>query len=163
MKWAHIQLPNNQIARSRWKEGKRPIVDIKEHQNPTQFGEVLFFTVLPNVNGIDQPIALVSLYGKPDPVCLQASNGTYYTAKHHGNDGLVAVDIHTVKSVVAMIPDKRYPGGTDAGYWYMYEKMGLKILQWLGEDVNVDLLNTVTRPQGIYVCNFALLGIAYLK
>ncbi|PBK58880.1 hypothetical protein ARMSODRAFT_1009949, partial [Armillaria solidipes] len=107
MKWARVQLPNNQIARSRWKEGKRPvsqvrssrnikIVDVKEHQNPTQFGEVLFFAVLPNVNGIDRPIALVSLYGKPDPVRLQASNGTYYTAKHRGDDGLVAVDIHTV-------------------------------------------------------------------
>ncbi len=81
------------------------------------------------------------MYGPPDTEGLQVSQETYYTAKHHSDDAIHIIDVYSIESVVVMASDHRYPGGIDVGYWYMYEKVGLKVIQRLGDDLNPEEMN----------------------
>ncbi len=62
-------------------------------------------------------------------------------AKHHGDDAIHIIDVYSIESVVVMAPDHRYSGGIVAGYWYMYEKVRLKVIQRLGDDLNPEETN----------------------
>ncbi|KIL56752.1 hypothetical protein M378DRAFT_88875, partial [Amanita muscaria Koide BX008] len=90
-KWARLQLPNGQAARSVWKEDRMKRVrfsrNIKEH-----------------VFGIKTALALVSVYGEPDQELLEQSHGTLRVLEYYGNNALQVIDAKCIQSVVAMVP-----------------------------------------------------------
>lgn len=108
----------------------------------TRIAEVLFFVLMP-VNGITRALALVSLYGHPHEALYTLSSKTYWTSQHLRDTSLEIIDVQCINSVVMMAPDPQYPftDGTETDRWFLMEKPGLKLSQYLGanaDDKEVD-------------------------
>jgi len=109
-RWARIQLPNKQIVRTAWKEKARSgsvrtsrniMVCIKQSFNvlsltslkwfeninrarTANFGEVQFFFRANTGNNQMKGLALVSVYGQPDPDLLRDSSQALWVSRYHG-------------------------------------------------------------------------------
>jgi len=108
IRWARLQLPNGQIARSAWKElqnkNTRNSRNVKiVRGDDVDYAEVLFFFQFSPSND-NRAFALVSLYSKPDGELLRQSFGTLWVAKYLGKGALGIVAVESVHSVVAMVP-----------------------------------------------------------
>ncbi|KAK0430284.1 hypothetical protein EV421DRAFT_1744226 [Armillaria borealis] len=83
---------------------------------------------LENNSHTARPVTMVSLFDDPDPDLLASLYKTYWTAKKLGDTGLHVVNVKCIHSVVMLAPNEHYEGGVEAGYWYLMEKPGLKLL-----------------------------------
>jgi len=102
------------------------------------FGEVRFYMRF-LVNNELRPLALVSLYGPPDPHLLQTSSYMLWSCRSQGDTGLAVVDVKAIISVVAMIPHKphildRLPEDR----YFVVEKPGLDIADMGGFQEEAD-------------------------
>ncbi|TFK76581.1 hypothetical protein BDN72DRAFT_809271 [Pluteus cervinus] len=139
-KWARLQLPNGQIARSLWKEqyGVDPRIarNVKFHlgnQDHPYFGEVQFFAFT-EVVGQKHALALVSVYSVPDAELLANSHNTLHVCRYAGHKKLRVIQVEAIESVVAMIPfplkdeEKNSPAARRkyANCFYVGEKLVLE-------------------------------------
>ncbi|KJA21717.1 hypothetical protein HYPSUDRAFT_140349, partial [Hypholoma sublateritium FD-334 SS-4] len=115
-RWARLQLPNGQIARSRWKEIMKPIdkVRISRHVKNT-------FT-----------LAVISVYSEPNPTLLKESAGTVLACQYCGDSSLVVVDFGSIILVVAMVPHHFRGHDIEEDWRFVVEKPGLDVTR-LGE------------------------------
>jgi Transposase family tnp2 len=127
-RWAKLQLPNEQKARSVWFESSVSIklrrtscvevfypiftsllaayttVKIKYHDQ-LRIANVQFYFFM-RFGENRYPLAMVSLFSLPDDAVLSASSNTVYLCDALvGREGLAVVPITDIYSVVAMIPD----------------------------------------------------------
>lgn len=113
------------------------------YENKERFGEVYFFYRI-HIRG-DQwrPVALVSLYSAPDPDLLEISSGTLLVCRYHGDESLILVDAHAIKSVVAMVPFMERLGNgrqrCHEGRFFVVEKPGLSLAE-LGMEEGLELV-----------------------
>ncbi|KJA17631.1 hypothetical protein HYPSUDRAFT_146339, partial [Hypholoma sublateritium FD-334 SS-4] len=114
-RWARLRLPNGQVARSRWKESKKPLNKVRTSRN---------------VKGKETMLAIISIYSEPNPTLLVNSHGTYASCQYLGDDSLVAVDVLCIESVVAMVPhNPPHSEGSDfEHHFFLVERPGLDIL-----------------------------------
>ncbi|KAM6488909.1 hypothetical protein JOM56_015640 [Amanita muscaria] len=109
-KWARLLLPNQQTARSSWRDGRaqdgRTSRNVKlslSVNGYTVFAEVLYFFT----SGFypdQRAFAMVSTYSNPDTELLSHSYNTLWVSKHLGIHGLHVIDAKAIESVVAMVP-----------------------------------------------------------
>ena len=73
-------------------------------------------------------LALLSVYGPPDPGLYELSQQTVKLCKYFGDANLLVINVKTVCSVVAMVPHKvTLPGKVDMeDCWFVVEKPGLE-------------------------------------
>ena len=69
------------------------------------FGEVQFFFQL-MIDNKEETVALLSVFGDPDPHLLQESSGTLIVCEYRGNNSLEVVPVKTISTCIAMIPFK---------------------------------------------------------
>ncbi|EGO01071.1 hypothetical protein SERLA73DRAFT_36961, partial [Serpula lacrymans var. lacrymans S7.3] len=130
-RWAHIQLPNGQVACSSWKEDRMTIVRVSRNVkfdsgDHIEVGEVLFYFQL-KINGIQKSVALVSLYSPPDQQLLHMSSGSVWLSEPQGNCLLKVIDVKTILGVVAMVPYSVMGLGQSQGRFLLVEKTGLDL------------------------------------
>ncbi|OBZ70829.1 hypothetical protein A0H81_09275 [Grifola frondosa] len=112
MRWARLCLPNGQVARSMWKEGRKQPdkvrmsrnVKIIENDN-VHFAEVQYYFQVQSDNLDDSHIrtlAMVRPYSDPDSLLTAVSFGTVLSCSRE--DERMAIDIKKIKSVVGMVP-----------------------------------------------------------
>ncbi|EIW85987.1 hypothetical protein CONPUDRAFT_43905 [Coniophora puteana RWD-64-598 SS2] len=127
-RWARLQLPHGQVARSLWQEdsmtrGVRCSRNVS-FQLPgdaaPSCGEVRYYFKMrhPSVKAF----AMVSAYGLPDPDLRRRSFDTLHACKHGSDEDLCIIDVKNIRSVVAMIPH-RFPDSRDL--FFVVEKPGL--------------------------------------
>ncbi|KAF8260002.1 hypothetical protein EI94DRAFT_1706629 [Lactarius quietus] len=94
--WAHLQLPNLQIACCAWKETEH--ASAAEHVRHSQnvkftsgglfhIGEVQFYFRRKH-NGVERTHALISVWSKPNPQLLEESSQAIYACAYQGQDSL---------------------------------------------------------------------------
>ncbi|KAF8991713.1 hypothetical protein BDQ17DRAFT_1432910 [Cyathus striatus] len=140
--WSRLQLPNGQIARSAWKESKKPLDhlwisrNVKLHVSPTaawKFAEVLYYHIIDNEDGTEDVVAMVSLYSAPNPHLLDISFNALISCKPLGDEGILVVNVKSIHSVVAAIPHPPTPGHPELeGCVFIVEKPGLDIATLAG-------------------------------
>ena len=52
------------------------------------------------------PLAVISVYSKPDPELLIALHGTLISCNYFGDSSLRVIDVSCIQSVVVMVPHK---------------------------------------------------------
>ncbi|KAJ7090488.1 hypothetical protein C8R44DRAFT_648205 [Mycena epipterygia] len=111
VRWARLRLPNGQISRSLWKEGKRPLNKVRMARN---------------IDGDDEPeaFAVGDMYSQPDENLLQESYNTVWFSDHGMGEHLVVIPVKTILSVVAMVP--LTINGVDG--FFLVEKPGLDVI-----------------------------------
>ena len=87
------------------------------------FGEVQFFFRANIGNNQMKGLALVSVYGQPDPDLLRDSSQALWVSIYHGDEALKVIDIKSISTCVAMIPFTKLPDGR----FFVCEKMGLEV------------------------------------
>ncbi|KAM6499015.1 hypothetical protein JOM56_006963, partial [Amanita muscaria] len=107
-KWARLLLPNQQIARSKWRDGRAQDGRTSRNLNVslngyTLFAEVLYFFTASICPG-KHAFAMVITYSNPDTELLLQSHNALWVSKHLGNHGLRIIDAKSIESVVAMVP-----------------------------------------------------------
>ncbi|KAJ7092160.1 hypothetical protein C8R44DRAFT_719616 [Mycena epipterygia] len=141
IRWARVRLPNGQIARSLWKESRRPLKKVRMARNMKFFlntmqaiAEIHFF-FRAELDGEAQAFALVDLYSEPDEdLCLQSHN-TVWSCAHGGGEHLRVITVKSIISVVAMVPHSVVPGGSErysADSYFLVEKPGLDVMHLSG-------------------------------
>lgn len=142
-RWAHLHLPNGQIARTAWRETMRPPEKVRPARHvkiviegETRVAEVLYFTRLPVEAGIDdddnqiwvwKDVAVVSMFSLPDKDLLDLSCHTVSSCQLEEDD-IRVIDLKSILSVVGMIPHKpTLPSGVTEDRYFMVEKPGLDI------------------------------------
>ena len=150
VRWAHLRLPNGQIARSAWKESLKPLTKLRmsrnvkvslfictrrpltkryqlSHENRLGFGEIQFFFRVRHGDETDT-LALVSLFGPPHAGLLEQSYHTIWSCERQVENALQVIDVKTIQSVVAMIPHQpRIPGERRKDRFFVVEKPGLDV------------------------------------
>jgi len=91
----------------------------------SEIAEVLYYFIL-DIHGYEKTLAMVSLYGPPDPDLLAVSYGTYWSSKYQGNAALHVIDYDKIQSVVAMVPIGES--------YFLVEKMGMELAQICGHE-----------------------------
>ncbi|KAG1827777.1 hypothetical protein EV424DRAFT_1319245, partial [Suillus variegatus] len=123
-RWARLRLPNGQVARSAWKENamsKQPrmarnvklLIDGK-----TTVAEVLFYFNM-MLHDEEKTFAFVSEFSQPHTDLFENSSQTVFACRYRGDASLKLVEVHTIQSVVAMIPHN-FPG-IDGILFYLVE------------------------------------------
>ncbi|KAH9941333.1 hypothetical protein B0H21DRAFT_676936, partial [Amylocystis lapponica] len=136
-KWARLRLPNGQVARTAWKEKRKPLHKLRISRNVkfklagnVHFGEVLFYVYLdiphPQHGTEEKALALVSIYTQPHPALLQASLHTVLSCQYQGDCALCFIEVKAIESVVAMVPHNPFPGDPMERF-VVVEKPGLDI------------------------------------
>ncbi|KAF8836906.1 hypothetical protein BDN67DRAFT_991965 [Paxillus ammoniavirescens] len=139
-RWARLRLPNEQVARSAWKENLKPL-DLfddptKIHlENATHFTEVHFYTQM-KLNDDIKTVALVSFFSQPDPHLLHLSWHTFLSCVHSGHNALCVIEVKSIVSVVAMILHKT-PGDNRLRH-FVVEKPGLDVATIGGWEEDTD-------------------------
>ncbi|KAI0632910.1 hypothetical protein C8Q77DRAFT_1218345 [Trametes polyzona] len=110
-KWAHLHLPNDQVARSAWKENLKPLskiciarivqVSIDGH---LEIGEVRYYCQMA-VGASLHTVALLSVFGPQDKALYKELNGTVWLAEYRGDAALQVINVNSIQVVVAMVPD----------------------------------------------------------
>lgn len=86
------------------------------------FGEVQFFFQL-KIDNREETVALISVFGNPDPHLLQESSGALIVCKYQGNNSLEVVPVKTISTCIAMIPFKN----PEDNLFFVCNKMGLDV------------------------------------
>ncbi|KAF8156737.1 hypothetical protein B0H34DRAFT_798121 [Crassisporium funariophilum] len=132
-KWGRLRLPNGQIARSVFSEGRRMAPNTRVTRNlklsldgKVEFGEAQFYFQLVDPNNDDKfiPYALVSVYGPPEADMLEQSSRTLWACSHTGSEGFRSIPVSSIVSVISMQPLPRRPGDPE-NLWFVVEKPGL--------------------------------------
>ncbi|KAJ6493798.1 hypothetical protein DFH09DRAFT_826544, partial [Mycena vulgaris] len=130
-RWARLRLPNGQIARSAWKEHRRPLHKVRMARNVKilydgkhVITEVQFF-FRAEVNGAPEAFALVDFYSDPWDVLLEESHQTVWSCGRELGAHLSVIPVKSILSVVAMIPHK-IEEDDDLRY-FLVEKPGLDV------------------------------------
>ncbi|KAJ7207714.1 hypothetical protein B0H12DRAFT_1034444, partial [Mycena haematopus] len=144
VRWARLQLPNGQIARSSWKESKRPLYNVRMARNvkagsyfiieQLQIAEVLFY-FRAEIADEAKAFALVDVYSEPDEDFIRESYGTVWSAGHGGGEHLCVIPAQAVLSVVAMVPHSLAPGAAERyrpDCYFLVEKPGLDVVHLSG-------------------------------
>ncbi|CDO76200.1 hypothetical protein BN946_scf185037.g23 [Trametes cinnabarina] len=108
-RWAHLRLPNGQIARTARKEevsemqGKsvRRSRMVKLQEN--RFAEVRYFFE-GTINGVQTTLAMVAMFSGPDIAIHQSSFGVLWACSYGGDTSRVVIDAKAISAVVAMVP-----------------------------------------------------------
>ncbi|KAF8809746.1 hypothetical protein BYT27DRAFT_7254467 [Phlegmacium glaucopus] len=146
-RWARLQLPNGQVARSLWKESLKPLTKIRISRNvkiitenrSIHFAEVLFYFQLPITLNEERKIetdALVSRYSPPHADILKKSYNTYWSCTHGRIEDIEVISVKTILSVVSIIPHKLFQDDSDHRY-FVVEKPGLEIACLGGVEENI--------------------------
>ncbi|KAG1777804.1 hypothetical protein EV702DRAFT_1197011 [Suillus placidus] len=106
---ARLQLPNGQIACTLWKKTQmnaRRSCNVKVLLNrEPRFGEVrYFFECRVNPASPPEALAVISLYSTPDCELLHHSHHTFVSCVHQEDEELIAINVTSIQSIVAMIP-----------------------------------------------------------
>ncbi|KAF9535165.1 hypothetical protein CPB83DRAFT_803686 [Crepidotus variabilis] len=112
-RWARLQLPSGQIARSAWKEDRYAQTAIRRarflslpvsgsDKPQIEFAEVKFYFNA-RINDVRRPLALISLLSRPDADLFEKSFWTVWSVTLQ-NNALRVIDAKCVTSVVAVIP-----------------------------------------------------------
>lgn len=151
-RWARLLLRNGQIAWSVWKEELRSADKLRisrmikvnnrhlvlhsterlqfKMDDTILFGEVIYFTRLVIGDAEDMGFANVALgcmFSHPDTAILHASYST--VPRCEATDTIRIVEIHSILSVVGMIPMHNRPG------FFVIEKPGLSVSHFIaGEE-----------------------------
>ncbi|KAJ7016263.1 hypothetical protein C8F04DRAFT_982266 [Mycena alexandri] len=143
VRWARLQLPNGQIARSAWKEGRRALNKVRMARNVKflsvskhHLGEIQFF-FRAQIDGVAQAFALIDHYSDPDEEILQKSYKTVWLCDHGQGKFLIVIPAKTIISVVAMFPHSLIPGALQKNpnahtEFILVEKPGLDIMKLSG-------------------------------
>ncbi|KAM6494801.1 hypothetical protein JOM56_009424 [Amanita muscaria] len=108
-KWARLLLPNQQVARPLWRDGRGEggrtsrNVKVRNFHFTDIYSEVLYYftsTTAPQGTAF----ALISTYSNPHVELLSVSHNTLWVTRHLGVHGLHVIEAKSVDSVVAMIP-----------------------------------------------------------
>lgn len=131
-RWARVQLPNGQIARSRWKEALKPVeklrtscnvqvfsvflvflpqhlishhgLQIRNTDDSISYAEVLYFFQL-NVNSAERTYAMGCMYGAADGDLPRISHGAFYLVTKPADITCTVVrNVCQLLSVVAIAP-----------------------------------------------------------
>ncbi|KAH8100778.1 hypothetical protein BXZ70DRAFT_892365 [Cristinia sonorae] len=149
-KWARVQLPNGQIARSAWKENRKLLENLRisrmvqirlpttNTHHPHVFGEVRFLFRL-EIRGEIRTLAVVSMYSDIDKVLFEESFKTLAVCSYQGDEGLAIVDVRWIESVVSMqpLPMTREEAAAEnaqekyGNRWFVGERPGLDIAQFM--------------------------------
>ncbi|KAF8172911.1 hypothetical protein BJ912DRAFT_831986, partial [Pholiota molesta] len=112
-KWGRLQLPNGQIARSRFSEDKKNASDTRISRNvkldidgTIEFAEVqcYFFDRDSSEPGVQIAYALLSVYAPPDHDMLEASSHTLHACAYRGEHDIRCLPAKDIISVVSMQP-----------------------------------------------------------
>jgi hypothetical protein len=87
------------------------------------FGEVQFFFQL-NINNREETVALISVFGNPDPHLLQESSGALIVCEYRGNNFLEIIPVKAISTCIAMIPFTNNP---EDNLFFICNKMGLDV------------------------------------
>ncbi|KZT31289.1 hypothetical protein SISSUDRAFT_995313 [Sistotremastrum suecicum HHB10207 ss-3] len=144
-RWSTLRLPNGQIARSTMNEKPTPKRTRKSPLPPLAFirngivniGEVQYF--IGAELDKDTALALVSVYGPPNPHLMTLSHNTYWSAEYRGDTALEFIEVRYINSVVAMAPDPQFritfPNDiTGNRRFFLMEKPGLEVWNTLTFD-----------------------------
>ncbi|KAF8209723.1 hypothetical protein K438DRAFT_2058579 [Mycena galopus ATCC 62051] len=118
VRWARLRLPNGQIARSLWKQKRRPLDKTRMSRNikivldGDQIAEVQFF-FRAQIQGEAIALALVNLFSSPDEEFLHESYETVWSCAHGQGTHQLVIPVKTILFVVSMIPHSIVPGVTD--------------------------------------------------
>ncbi|KAK6975126.1 hypothetical protein R3P38DRAFT_2810923 [Favolaschia claudopus] len=136
VRWARIQLPTGQIARSSWNEGEESRfsrhvkLKVESEGVVTAFAEILFYFIL-SFDEEERYVALASFFSEPNPYLLQLSHKTYWSFQHLRDTKIRVVEIKDITDVVIMAPDHqyatRYSDGSEIDRWHMVQKPGRKL------------------------------------
>lgn len=75
-----------------------------------------------------ETVALISLYGPPDPFLLTTSSRTLWSCRALGDAGLVVVEVSQIQAVVLMVPHRpNIPGKEMEDRFFVYKKIGLEV------------------------------------
>ncbi|EJD40588.1 hypothetical protein AURDEDRAFT_69965, partial [Auricularia subglabra TFB-10046 SS5] len=152
VKWARLQLPNGQIARSKFKEDGKSLQNLRVTRNvkleldgATTFGEVRYYFRFPVGKGL-RTLAMVLPYSGADRELYTKSSGTVYSCRPLGEAAVRVVDVGAIAAVVAMIPhpihflklagesfERRFTGS-----FFVVERPGLDMVA-LGEPLDEDM------------------------
>ncbi|KAG0693975.1 hypothetical protein DFH29DRAFT_815817 [Suillus ampliporus] len=139
-RWAHLLLPNGQVARSVWRENLKELEQIRmscniklKYRGQERYGEVLYFTqlaveadLLDDADWRFADIAVIQLYSLPDNALLELSSHTVASCSRL--DDICIVPVKKIISVIAMIPHKlKLPSGIIEERFFLLEKPGLQI------------------------------------
>ncbi|KZV59104.1 hypothetical protein PENSPDRAFT_760503 [Peniophora sp. CONT] len=111
-RWSRCRLPNSRVARSRMREVGNPgitrnsrNIKVKMNQSATgyHYGEVYYFFQIKSVQP-HRSVAMISLYGDPDPWLLEHSSKKVWAAEYRGDAALRVVDVRSIAAVVGMVP-----------------------------------------------------------
>jgi hypothetical protein len=101
------------------------------------FAEVLYYARLRVLNSLET-VAVISLYGPPDPSLWALSSKTLWSSRALGDEGIVVVRAKDLLSVVAMIPHApRIAEMGQGDRFFVVEKLGLDIVA-LGEVLGIE-------------------------
>ncbi|KAH9858466.1 hypothetical protein C2E23DRAFT_717287 [Lenzites betulinus] len=141
-KWARVRLPNDQVARSAWKEGLKPLLNVRIARvvqalirGRTEIAEVRYYCMLDMGDLPPRAVALVSVFGQRDQALYDTLHGTVWLAPYLGDNALQVIDIKSIQSVVAMVPDSDVdihvdrplePHFKQGANYFLVEKLGLE-------------------------------------
>ncbi|KAJ8690902.1 hypothetical protein PTI98_012298 [Pleurotus ostreatus] len=115
IRWARLRLPNGHTARSLWVEQftskiPRRSRNVKLITNSiVQIAEVMYYFKF-HVNGLTLSLAMVTLYGTPDPTILEDSSNLLWVCDFPAaGTAICVVDAKSVESVIGMVPYKWKP------------------------------------------------------
>ncbi|KAG2058368.1 hypothetical protein BDR06DRAFT_980550 [Suillus hirtellus] len=146
-KWAHLKLPNGQIACSHWQESLKSMHATKPLRvscnvkfsldSVIQFGEVHYFTQLAMEtvgNDIGEMewsfinVAVISLFSCPDNELLKLLSHVVASCAYYGDDDIRVIDIKSITDLVTMVPHHpRLPSRAVEDCFFMVEKPSLDV------------------------------------
>ncbi|KAF8220154.1 hypothetical protein L208DRAFT_1335370 [Tricholoma matsutake] len=118
VRWAWLQLPNGQWARSIWSESnsksslcRTSCIEI-DYGGKMCIANVSYYIYL-QFDDLEYPLAVVNLFSFPDATLLSQSSQTVYLCNAlEGQEAIRVIPITSIKSVVSMFPDlKVMPDG----------------------------------------------------
>jgi hypothetical protein len=79
-------------------------------------------------HGINIPLALVSLFSRPDESLLALSVNTLWSCVYQGDGALRFIDVKNIQAVVAMVPHRpEIQGLPPSERFFLVEKPGLDV------------------------------------
>ncbi|KAI6139907.1 hypothetical protein EDD17DRAFT_1499927, partial [Pisolithus thermaeus] len=132
--WAHLHLPNGQIAQSQFQELQKAPEDIHMAHNVKVWQSFRFLLPLIFFLDLDTPecchftdVALITLYSQPDVDLLKKSYGVLASCTKPGEASLRVIKISDIRSVVAMILHRPIIHGVAKERYFLVEKTGMEI------------------------------------
>ena len=104
-----------------------------------EFTEVQYY-FLAQINHATQPMAIVSLYSRPDPQVYKDSCWIVYSVTQLPEEhGLQVIECQTIQSVMSVIPHDHHVESGDR-HFFVWEKMGLEISLMGVPEPDIELL-----------------------